>query len=78
MAAQHARWPEVGSEVWIVRHHHTWDAILNNTYSPVLRKVLSVGTDTVHLEDEADRRFTECYPSREQCESACPEPHADE
>jgi hypothetical protein len=70
-------WPKKGDKVWVVITHHTWDAHLNNTYSPGLRKVLSVGTDTVHLEGETDRKLTEVYPTEELCQENCPAAHAD-
>jgi hypothetical protein len=77
MSAQHQEWPKVGEEVWVVVHHHAWDARMNNTYRPGLRKVLSVGTDTVHLEGESDRRFTQVFRTEESCQRNCPEAHAD-
>lgn len=78
MGAQHHEWPKVGENVWVVYHHHTWDAHLNNTYHPVKRKVLSVGHSTVHLEEHPDLPLKECFPTEEECEAACPAAHMDD
>lgn len=70
-------WPSVGTQVWIAHHHHALDAHENNTYRPVKRTVLSVGTDTVHLKDSDDCQITDCYATREECKVFCLEAHAD-
>lgn len=70
-------WPQAGTKVWVVGHIHTWDAYLNNHYFPAQRKVRSLGTDTVHLVDDVDKKITDCYTTREYCVAACPADHAD-
>ena len=71
-------WLRPGNTVWVVAHHHTWNARDNNTYFPAPAIVQSVGTRTVHFFDGPDKDLEEVYETKEACETACPEPHMDE
>ena len=74
MTKQFRPWPKVGDYVWVVKRHHTWDAHPDQcvTFRPVTARVLSVGTDTVHLEHETDRKLTEIFQTEEICRVNCP------
>jgi len=73
-------WPQVNETVWVVHHHHTWDAEINNDYFPVPRRVLSVDVDAgiIHLEYDLQLKRDECFVSQEDCRRACPAPHPDD
>lgn len=71
--------PTAGDVVWIVWHHHTWDAENNNTYFPVSRVVKSVDeVGIVRFTTGETLHYGKCYKTEAECRKHCLSPHMDE
>ena len=83
MIGQRSWFNVVGVSAWKVTKNHTWDAVLNNTFNPLLCTVEDVAGDTVTLSSHAIDGTFECdvsqiYPNRDACVRACPPAYADD
>lgn len=70
----------VGDKVWIVHHHHTWDAHDNNQYRPIEAEVVGIEHERglAHFELNESRPLAECFKTEAQCQQACPDDHPDD